>query len=201
MKFRRHMKSSFKFPSFRLPAVPGRSLARDLALLLLIFVVGFGIAFIVLSPGPLLISDHSTPDVVGMPGDTASDVLQQAGFRTKQGESRQHPVYKEGQVIWQDPAPGTVLPEGTQVTLTLSDGIAPYVVPDVRHLPLELAARVLEAGGFRMSKVDTAQSAEPQGLVVEVRPGIGTVQPAGTSVQLVVSAHRAAPPPLSEERR
>ncbi len=198
MKFRRHLKPGFKL---KLPSFPGRSIARDLGLLLLIFVVGFGIAFIVLSPGPLLVTDHATPDVVGMPGDQAATVLQQAGFRMKRGDSRQHPLYTEGQVIWQDPAAGTVLPEGTSVTLTLSDGIAPYVVPDVAHLPLELAARVLEAGGFRMSKVDTAMSAEPQGLVVEVRPGIGTVQPAGTSVQLVVSAHRAAPAPLSEERR
>ena len=179
----------------------GRALARDLGLLLLIFVVGFAIAFIWLAPGPLLASDHSTPDVVGMPGDQAEKLLGQAGFKTKRAESRQHPTYDEGKVIWQDPAAGTVLPEGTPVTLTVSDGIAPYAVPDVSRLPLELAAKVIEASGFRMSKVDTVRSSGPAGVVVEVRPAIGSVQPAGTSIQLVISSGKPALPTVREEKR
>ena len=179
----------------------GRTLARDLGLLLLIFVVGFAIAFIWLAPGPLLASDHSTPDVVGMPGDQAEKLLGQAGFKTKRAESRQHPTYDEGKVIWQDPAAGTVLPEGTPVTLTVSDGIAPYAVPDVSRLPLELAAKVIEASGFRMSRVDTVRSSGPAGVVVEVRPAIGSVQPAGTSIQLVISSGKPALPTVREEKR
>ncbi len=177
----------------------GRRIMRDLGLLLLLFVVGFTIAFIMLSPGPLLASDHSTPDVVGMPGDKAEGLLGQAGFKTKRAESRQHPTYEAGIVIWQEPAAGTVLPEGTPVTLTMSDGIAPYAVPDVSRLPLELAAKVIEASGFRMSKVDTVRSAGPAGIVVEVRPAIGSVQPAGTSIQLVISSGRPALPSASQE--
>jgi beta-lactam-binding protein with PASTA domain len=177
----------------------GRRVLRDVGVLLLIFVVGFTGAFLWLSPGPLLASDHSTPDVVGMPGDQAEGLLRQAGFKTKRGESRQHPTYEAGTVIWQDPAAGTVLPEGMAVTLTISDGIAPYAVPDVARLPLALAARVIEAGGFRMSKVDTAPAAGPAGVVVEVRPAIGSVQPAGTGIQLVISASRPVPPLPTEE--
>lgn len=189
-------------PATEVTAAPrrtGRRILRDLGLLLLLFVVGFTIAFILLSPGPLLASDHSTPDVVGMPGDQAEGLLTQAGFKTKRAESRQHPTYSTGIVIWQDPAAGTVLPEGTPVTLTVSDGIAPYAVPDVSQLPLELAARVIEASGFRMSKVDTVRSAGPVGIVVEVRPAIGSVQPAGTSIQLVISSGKPVLPPATEE--
>jgi beta-lactam-binding protein with PASTA domain len=175
-----------------------RRILRDLGLLLLIFVVGFSIAFIWLSPGPLLASDHSTPDVIGMPGDQAEVQLTKAGFKTKRAESRQHPTYEQGTVIWQDPAAGTILPEGTPVTLTVSDGIAPYAVPDVARLPLALAAKVIEASGFRMSKVDTARSAGPPGIVVEVRPAIGSVQPAGTSIQLVIRSSRPAQPANGE---
>ena len=181
------------------PRPATRRIARDIGALLLIFVVGFVIAFIWLSPGPLVASDHATPDVIGMPGDKAEVLLGQAGFKTKRAESRQHPTYEEGTVIWQDPAAGTILPEGTPVTLTVSDGIAPYAVPDVSRLPVELAARVIEASGFRMSKVDTARSSGPAGIVVEVRPAIGSVQPAGTSIQLVVSSSKPAVPPASEE--
>ena len=177
----------------------GRRITRDVGVLLLIFVVGFAIAFIWLSPGPLLASDHATPDVLGMPGDQAEVLLGQAGFKTKRAESRQHPTYEEGIVIWQDPAAGTVLPEGTPVTLTVSDGIAPYAVPDVSRLPLDLAARIIEASGFRMSRPDTARSSGPAGIVVEVRPAIGSVQPAGTSIQLVVSSSKPALAPAREE--
>jgi 16S rRNA C967 or C1407 C5-methylase (RsmB/RsmF family) len=133
--------------------------------------------------------------------DQAEKLLGQAGFKTKRAESRQHPTYDEGKVIWQDPAAGTVLPEGTPVTLTVSDGIAPYAVPDVSRLPLELAAKVIEASGFRMSKVDTVRSSGPAGVVVEVRPAIGSVQPAGTSIQLVISSGKPALPTVREEKR
>ncbi len=177
----------------------GRRIGRDLGLLLLIFIVGFAIAFVWLSPGPLVASDHATPGVVGIPSSQAEALLTQAGFKTKRAESRQHPTYESGIVIWQDPAAGTVLPEGTPVTLTVSDGIAPYAVPDVSQLPLELAARVIEASGFRMSQVDTAPSAGPAGVVVEVRPAIGSVQPAGTSIQLVISSRKPTLPYASQE--
>lgn len=209
MKFGRRNRESFDEPvkagpeaasePVSAPGNAGRRIVRDLGVLLLIFVVGFAVAFIWLSPGPLLASDHSTPDVVGMPGDQAEVLLGQAGFKTKRAESRQHPTYEQGVVIWQDPAAGTILPEGTPVTLTVSDGIAPYAVPDVSRLPLDLAARVIEASGFRMSKVDTARSSGPAGIVVEVRPSIGSVQPAGTSIQLVISSSRPVLPPASEE--
>ena len=178
----------------------GRRILRDIGILIGIFAVGFGIAFIWLSPGPLVSADHSTPDVIGMPGDQAEQLLTQAGFKTKRGDSRQHPTYPQGTVIWQDPAGGTILPTGTPVTLTVSDGVAPYAVPDVSSLPLELAANIIEAAGFRMSKVDTARAAGPPGVVVEVRPAIGSVQPAGTSIQLVISSSRPAQPPPQETR-
>lgn len=178
----------------------GRRILRDIGILIGIFAVGFGIAFIWLSPGPLVSADHATPDVIGMPGDQAELLLTKAGFKTKRGDSRQHPTYQQGTVIWQDPAGGTILPTGTPVTLTVSDGIAPYAVPDVSNLPLELAANIIEAAGFRMSKVDTAKAAGPPGVVVEVRPAIGSVQPAGTSIQLVISSSRPAQPPPQEAR-
>jgi beta-lactam-binding protein with PASTA domain len=40
----------------------------------------------------------------------------------------------------------------------------------------------------------------PAGVVVEVRPGIGSIQPAGTSIQLVISSGRPALPAAREEK-
>jgi beta-lactam-binding protein with PASTA domain len=59
---------------------------------------------------------------------------------------------------------------------------------------------VIESSGFKMSRVDTAQSSGPPGVVVEVRPAIGSVQPAGTSIQLVISSGRPVLPTVREEK-
>ena len=63
----------------------GRKIARDLGLLLLIFVIGFAIAFIWLAPGPLLASDHSTPDVVGMAGRPGRAAARPGGVQDEAG--------------------------------------------------------------------------------------------------------------------
>jgi serine/threonine-protein kinase len=187
MKVRRHTRSS-SFPS--LPTIKAGSLARDIGILAAIFGVAFVIAFIYLSPGPLVAADHATPDVIGMPSDQAEQLLKQEGFKVKRAESRQHPIYDPGKVIWQDPPAGTVMPQSSVVSLTVSDGIAEYPVPDVSQMPLELAARVITAGGFRMGRVDTLPAPGPAGLVIDVRPAAGSLQSLGTPVQLVVSVPR-----------
>lgn len=163
---------------------------RDLAILGALFGVGFAVAFVYLSPGPLLASDHATSDVIGVPGDRAEQLLEAEGFKVKRAESRQHPIYDQGMVISQDPPAGTIMPQSSVVTLTVSDGIAEYPVPNVTDLPLEYAGRVIAAGGFRLGRVDTVEAPGPAGRVIEVRPSSGTLQALGTPVQLVVSVPR-----------
>jgi serine/threonine-protein kinase len=167
---------------------------RDAGILAALFMVGFSIAFVYVSPGPLLTSDHATADVIGMPSDRAEERLEAEGFKVKRAESRQHPTYDQGAVISQDPPAGTVMPQSSVVTLTVSDGIAEYPVPDVLQLPLEYAGRVIAAGGFRLGRVDTVETSGPAGRVVEVRPSSGTLQSLGTPVQLVVSVPRSRLP-------
>lgn len=174
------------------PAV--RPWLRDIGILAALFAVGFAIAFVYLNPGPLLTSDHATADVIGMPGDRAEEQLEADGFKVKRAESRQHPLYDQGMVISQDPPAGTVMPQSSVVTLTVSDGIAEYPVPDVLQFPLEYASRVIAAGGFRLGRVDTVEVTGPAGRVVEVRPSAGTLQSLGTPVQLVVSVPRSRLP-------
>lgn len=192
MRFRRHVKE----PS--LPSVPLRGVGKELVILLGIFAVAFVAAFIYLSPGPIMASELATPDVIGMASDEAQKQLEEKGFKVKRAESRLHPIYDPGKVIWQDPPAGTVMPQSSIVSLTVSDGIAEYPVPDVVQLPLEVASRVVTAGGFRMGKVDTIPAAGPAGVVVDVRPSIGSLQALGSPIQLVVTVppRRALPDEL-----
>ncbi len=189
MKFRRHVHD------VSLPSVPLRGIGKELVILLMIFGIAFVAAFIYLSPGPIMASARATPDVIGMSSDEAQSLLEERGFKVKRAESRMHPIYDPGKVIWQEPPAGTVMPQSSIVSLTVSDGIAEYPVPDVSQLPLEVASRVVTAGGFRMGKVDTIPAAGPAGVVVDVRPAIGSLQALGSPIQLVVSVppRRALP--------
>ncbi len=165
-----------------------RKLLRDLLLLAALFIVAFGVAYVALMPGPVIASSHAVPRVLEMPVDAAERELASAGFRPRRGEGRLHPLLPDGTVIWQDPPAGTVLSSGTVVTLTVSDGLALYPVPDVLQFPAPLARRVVEAAGLRIERVDSVPSAAPLGTVVETRPGPGSARPLGSGVVLVVSS-------------
>ena len=166
----------------------GRKLLRDLLLLAGLFIVAFGVAYVALMPGPVIASSHAVPRVLEMPVDAAERELASAGFRPRRGEGRLHPLLPDGTVIWQDPPAGTVLSSGTVVTLTVSDGLALYPVPDVLQFPAPLARRVVEAAGLRIERVDSVPSTAPSGTVVETRPGPGSARPLGSGVVLVVSS-------------
>jgi len=165
----------------------GRKLLRDLLLLAVLFIIAFGVAYVALMPGPVIASSHAVPRVLEMPVDAAERELTTAGFRPRRGEGRLHPLLADGTVIWQDPPAGTVLSSGTVVTLTVSDGLALYPVPDVLQFPAPLARRVVEAAGLRVERVDSVPSAAPLGTVLETRPGPGSARPLGSGVVLVVS--------------
>ena len=165
-----------------------RRLLRDVLLLAALFAIVFGVAYVALMPGPVISSSHAVPRVLEMPVEAAERELTTAGFRPRRGEGRLHPLLADGTVIWQDPPAGTVLSSGTVVTLTVSDGLALYPVPDVLQFPAPLARRVVEAAGLRIERVDSVPSAAPRGTVLETRPGPGSARPLGSGVVLVVSA-------------
>lgn len=171
----------------REPAPRARKLLRDLLLLAALFTIAFGIAYLALMPGPVIASSHAVPRVLEMPLEAAERELVTAGFRPRRGEGRLHPLLPDGTVIWQDPPAGTVLSAGTVVTLTVSDGLALYPVPDVLQFPAPLARRVVEAAGLRVERVDSVPSTAPPGTVLETRPGPGSARPLGSGVVLVVS--------------
>lgn len=165
----------------------GKDLLYGVMILSGLFTVAFGLAYVVLAPGPVIASSHAVPRVLEVPVDSAERELQAAGFRPRRGDGRLHPTYADGTVIWQDPPAGTVLTAGTTVTLTVSDGLALYPVPDVLHFPAPLARSVVEAAGLRIERVDSVPNRAPRGTVIETRPAPGSARPLGSGVVLVVS--------------
>lgn len=176
---------------------PGRW-ARDLGLLvlglLLVFGLGYGVSALWLSPAPLVTTDHSVPLVLELGPTAARERLGNLGFRVRVDGSQPSSTTPRGSVVWQDPAPGTVAPEGVLVTLILSAGPRPVPTPDLTGMPVSLAQTILDAAGLRVGTSDTLISEEDAGVILATRPTVGTLRDPGSTIDLVVSAGpRGAP--------
>jgi penicillin-binding protein 1A len=119
------------------------------------------------------------PDVRGMPGDRARQLLERAGFvvETAEEPNREFPP---GRVLRQDPPPRAALPAGTVVHLTLARVPKVVNVPSVLGL---LADEAIVAGELSGLKVVVVREAEPGGSAL-LYPGRAWKQsvPAGTRV-------------------
>ena len=73
-------------------------------------------------------------DVVGKQFESARTILTGDGFKVVQ-KGKSSDTVPEGQVISQDPIAGTSTDKGSNVTLTVSRGVAKVVVPNVINLP------------------------------------------------------------------
>ena len=138
-------------------------------------------------PAPLMTRENAVERVLGLPIAEAERELGNQGLRPKREAEEADPVIPAGHVLWQDPPPGTALPRGTVVRLTVSSGPAPVVVPDVNGFETEQARQVVEAAGLRVGEIDEVPNAADAGVVVSTRPPAGATRPPGSGVGLIVS--------------
>ncbi len=92
-----------------------------------------------------------------------------------------------GQVLETDPQPGTEVPVGSDVTVFYSDG--PEEVPDVVGLQQDEAETRLREAGFEPRVVESTQTTEPKGTVIDQSPEGGEEEDEGSTVTIVVSAY------------
>jgi beta-lactam-binding protein with PASTA domain len=170
-----------------LATVASRRLIRDVLIVGATFGVGYLIASAWLSPVPLLTRDHAVPRVLDLPTAEAQQKLGELGFRAKLEDERPHPTAPRGAIVWQDPAPGTILPQHSVVTLVPSAGLQQVPVPDIVGLAMPYAGRVLAAAGLKVGEVDTVASDPEPNVVVATRPAAGGGRDPGGAVDIVVS--------------
>ena len=152
---------------------------------------GYLTAFLVLFPAPLLPGHQAVPRVLGLTLPEAHVEIETAKLQTTDGGAEPHPTAAQGVVIWQDPPPGVIAPEGTKVTLVSSAGPPKIPVPDVAGLDAPLAQSLIAAAGLVVSQVESVQAAAPTGLAMMTRPPAGTALAPGAGLTIVVS--RGAP--------
>jgi serine/threonine-protein kinase len=156
-----------------------------------VVLAGYLTAYLVLFPAPLLPGHQAVPRVLGLSIVEAQAEIQTAKLQVTDGGAEPHPSAAQGIVIWQDPPPGVIAPEGTRVTLVSSAGPPKIPVPDVANLEASLAQSLVAAAGLTVSQVESVQAAQPTGLAMLTRPPAGTALSPGAGLTLVVS--RGAP--------
>jgi len=153
--------------------------------------VGYLTAYLILFPAPILPGHQSVPRVLGLTLAEAQAEVQKAQLQVADGGAEPHPSAPQGTVIWQDPPPAVIAPEGAKVTLVSSAGPPKIPVPDVGGLEVSLARSLVAAAGLVVSQVESVQAAAPQGLAMLTRPPAGTALAPGAGLTVVVS--RGAP--------
>jgi beta-lactam-binding protein with PASTA domain len=124
------------------------------------------------------------PDVTGLPLDQAQQQLQSKGFKVE--VKRVASSKQKGIVLAQAPAAGVTAARGTTVTLTVSNGQKPVVVPRVVGQEQGAAVNALTKLGLK-PVLHNVPSAQPAGTVVGQKPPAGKEVDKGSAVTLNVS--------------
>ena len=134
------------------------------------------------------------PSVVGQPYETASSILQGAGFEVVRRfvDSTQ----PKGTVVSQSPVGNSLAPEGSTVTLAVSKGPTTSTVPEVTSQDEATARATLRRSGFQVQVVyEATQDPGLDGFVLRQSPAGGAQAPPGTTVTITVGRFEEPPPP------
>jgi beta-lactam-binding protein with PASTA domain len=142
---------------------------------------------ITISTGP---ARTAVPDVGGLQEQEAVSRLEAAGFEStvKRGASTK----PKGIVVDQAPLPGVTAEKGSVVTITVSSGEKPVVVPAVVGLKQNAAVEKLTATGL-VPQIQNAASTHSQGTVFAQKPPAGKEVDKGSKVTINVSTGSGAP--------
>lgn len=126
--------------------------------------------------------------VTGQDAQTAARKLTQAGFRVEYAEG-QTSTLEIGQIMRQDPPPGTSLPVGRLVSLTVNNPPS-IAVPRVEELTVDRAKATLKDGALvlgKVVKVDGTLTNTAEGHIIAQLPQPGAQTQPGQPVQVMVS--------------
>ena len=126
----------------------------------------------------------TVPALVGLEEHQAIELLDRRGLRWDVKDVfSDEPI---DQVVGQNPKAGEEVVEGSTVTLRVSKGAEPAIVPNVVGKPQAEAEAELRANGFEV-EVETVASDEPKGIVVDQTPSAEEEVPSGSTVAIEVS--------------
>lgn len=129
----------------------------------------------------------SIPDVTDKDSDTARQELEALGFQVTIKEEYSEKV-AQGLVIKTDPGANSSAEKGEKITLYISKGVAPQVVPNVVGKTQENATQILQTAGFSIGTITQEYSSSvTAGQVISTDPVANTELTKGSIINLVVS--------------
>lgn len=117
----------------------------------------------------------AVPEVIGQQRPVAENAIAQAGLKVKIAEVETDDPNMIGKVVTADPAPGTDVDEGSEVTLNIGKAPAQVPVPDLANKTVDEAKTMLEQANLTLGTQEQ-QVVEDDKLVGKV---VGQDPPAG----------------------
>jgi beta-lactam-binding protein with PASTA domain len=144
-----------------------------------------GAITVVVSKGPL---KANVPDTYGQNLAQAQNILDNAGFKSK-SVNQYDPTTIIGMVISTDPQRDNSVPQSTVVTIYISQGPPPTIVPvpDLTNLSLTAAKSLLESKGLKIGTPTYQANALPKDTVLSQTPAANTPVSGGQAIQVVCS--------------
>lgn len=183
----------------RSKVVPGEGKSRSKVRTLIVFLlmaaamiaVGAFVAY-----GAELWGGKVVPDVVNKSQGLATTTLTEKGFLVSVVEERVDDGV--GKVIGIDPAVGSRLEVGSQVTLHV--GVA-RTIPDVTGMPLDDAKAALEDMGAQNFTLNYQASSEVAGTVIAVEPAAGSNFSSSDAITLTIAQSHTIPYVLGKKEK
>jgi serine/threonine-protein kinase len=183
--------TSGTYPLAQAAPPPRRTWPWVVVLILLAAIAGLA-AYLFLNLGnsggnntPTTASQVALRSVIDFPVDAAVAQLTADGFTVKQ--SRAFSAKPKDTVIKQEPTAGTLVAPGSEVTITISDGIEQVNVSNVVGKQADSAVAILKGDGFTVAQKGKTSDTVPQGEVISQDPPAGSQADKGSKVTLVVS--------------
>jgi serine/threonine-protein kinase len=136
---------------------------------------------LIVSSGPPILA---VPDETGKTQQPATDDLKAAGFAVKV-TTDYSPVVPAGTLISQNPGPGASLAKFQTVTIDVSKGPAPVVVPSVIGEQVSAAKTTLQGLGFVVNVVSVPFAS--LNTVVTQNPNPGVTKPYGSTITVYIN--------------
>jgi serine/threonine protein kinase len=166
-------------------------------------IAGIAIAFIIgavaLGISSLLKDKQNEPYDVTMPdyvGKMFNDVVNSASSDSQYAftfteEKKNDSTHPAGTIIDQTPKAGSVVKSNASVTLVVSTGVEPVVMPDVTDKTEEEATAELSAAGLKANVIKVIDDNVEKGHVVNTDPRAGQEVEKGSEVKVYVSSGKA----------
>lgn len=129
----------------------------------------------------------SVPDVSGKDRETATQELENLGLKVTVKEEYSDSI-GEGLVVKTNPQTNSSVEKGSSVTLYVSKGVAPELVPNVVGKSQDSASQILQDAGFYIgSVIQEYSSTVESGVVISTDPVANTELAKGSVINIVVS--------------